>query len=189
MAGDADRQTIERALHDGVHQHLVALAVNLQLAGGLVDTDPGAATALLEEIGRDVQRALDETALLAQRIYPQLLEGRGLGTTLRAAVTSAGIPASVEVRAAASYPPEVVSTVFQCCLAAVGDPGVAGATVRVRDEEGMLAFEVAADGASSEAGIERLRDRVEALGGHLTVESDPDGVTRVAGALPLQRWR
>ena len=85
LAADTDRRIIERDLHEGVQQHLVALAVNLQLAGGLVDADPAAAKALLEEMGRDVQQALDETAKLAQRIYPALIEARGFAATLRSA--------------------------------------------------------------------------------------------------------
>jgi len=78
LAADADRSRIERALHDGVQQHLVALAVNLQLAGRLSDSDPPAAKTLLDEIARDVQQALDEAAQLAQWIYPPLLEADGL---------------------------------------------------------------------------------------------------------------
>ena len=71
LAADADRRAIERELHEGVQQHLVALAVNLQLARQSADADPEAAKELLEQMGRDVQQALDETAQLAQRIYPR----------------------------------------------------------------------------------------------------------------------
>lgn len=105
MAADADRRTIERDLHDGVHQHLIALAVNLQLAGEAVGSDPSAAKTLLEEMGRDVQQALDETALLAQRTYPAPLEPRGLAALLRSAAVSAAVPASVEVAVSSSDPP------------------------------------------------------------------------------------
>src|SRR6266508_5642563 len=78
LAADADRRRIERDLHEGVQQHLVALAVNLQIAATLTDADPAAAKALLQEMGADVQQAVDETAQLAQRIYPQLLQAGGL---------------------------------------------------------------------------------------------------------------
>ena len=192
-AADTDRRRIERDLHGGVQQHLVALAVNLQLAGQLADADSAATKALLEEMGRDVQQALDETAQLAQRIYPPLLEAGGLAAALRAAVVSIGIPASVEVAAGGSYPPEVVRTVYLCCLDALerADNG-ARATVTVREEEGALVFEVAEDGAAaagmrSDAGFERLRDRVEALGGRLTERPGPGGGTRRSGSLPLSR--
>jgi signal transduction histidine kinase len=195
QAAEAERRTIERDLHEGVQQHLVGLAVNLQLASQFVDADPVAAKVLLEEMGRDVQHALDETALLAQQIYPPLLEAGGLAAALRAAATSIGIPVSVEVEAAAGCPPEVLRTVYLCCLEALEHAGAeARATVTVRKEEGAIAFEVVEDGARSvaaaarsDAGLERLRDRVEAFGGRLTVRSEPGRGTRISGSLPLSR--
>ena len=95
-------------MHDGVQQHLVALAVNLQLAEQLVDDDPVAAKALLQELRRDVKQALEETAQLAQRIHPPLLETGGFAAALRAVASSAGVPSSVEVATTGNYPPEVV---------------------------------------------------------------------------------
>jgi signal transduction histidine kinase len=188
VAADADRRRIERDLHDGVQQHLVALAVNLQLAGGLVDTDPAAAKALLEDMGSDVHEALDEAAQLAQRVYPPLLEAGGLATALRAAAGSAGIRASVDVSAGTSYPPEIAATVYFCCLEALQQAGRGEkATVTVRDEDGTVTFDVVGDGARSEAGLDGLRDRVEALGGWLVIRSEPDGGTRVSGSLRLSR--
>src|ERR687897_3708562 len=92
VAADVDRRKIERELHEGVQQHLIAFAVNLQLLGQLSDSDSPAAKALLEEIGRDVQQALDETAQLAQRIYPPLLEAGGVAVGPPAAGAGAGIP-------------------------------------------------------------------------------------------------
>jgi signal transduction histidine kinase len=188
LAADADRREIERTLHDGVHQRLIALAVNLQFAGRLAETDPAAEKALLEEMKRDVQQALDEAAQLAQRIYPPLLEMGGLAAALRSAAASAGIPVSVEVTAGASYPPEVAGTVYLCCLAALEHADIgARATVTVREEGGKLAFEVVADATYSHTGLDRLHDRVETLGGALTIRSEPGGGTRVAGSLPLSR--
>jgi signal transduction histidine kinase len=176
-----------------VQQYLVALAVNLQLAGSLADDDPAAAKSVIEEMAGDVQHALDETAQLGQRIYPPLLDAGGLAAALRSAAVSAGIPASVEIAPGASYPTEVAGTVYFCCLEALEHAGVgAQATVNVRHEEGGVAFEVvgdrgrsAATAASSDAELERLRDRVEALGGRLTIRSDPGRGTRVSGSLPL----
>ena len=102
LAADADRRRIERELHNGVQQHLVALAVNVQLAGRLADSDPAAAKTLLEQLERDVQETLQVTAQLAQRIYPTLLEPRGLAAALRSAAATAGVAASVNVAASAS---------------------------------------------------------------------------------------
>ena len=99
MAADAERRRIEHDLHNGVRQHLVALAVNLQFTGRLVDADPAAAQTLLDEMAHHVQQALDETAQLAQRVYPPLLEAGGLAVALRSAAASLGITASVEVDA------------------------------------------------------------------------------------------
>jgi signal transduction histidine kinase len=196
LATDADRRGIERELHESVQQHLVALAVNLQLVGPLVDANPAAAKGLLDQMGRDVQHALDETAQLAQRIYPPLLEMGSLSAGLRAAAVTAGVPASVEVAAGSSYPPEFARTVYLCWLEALEHAvGVeARATITVREENGALAFEVVEDAtrsvpaaARSGAGFERLRDRVEALGGRLTMRSEPGRSTRVSGSLPLSR--
>lgn len=171
-----------------MQQHLVALAVNLQLAGTLADDDPAAAKALLQEMGRDVVQALQETAQLAQRIHPPLLEARGLAAALRSAAVSAGIRASLEVAPGASYPPHVAGAIYWCCLGAFEHAGAgARATVTVREEEGSVAFEVVEDASRSDAGLERLRDRIEALGGWLTIGSEPGRGTRVSGSLPLSR--
>jgi signal transduction histidine kinase len=188
LAADADRRRIERDLHEGVQQDLVALAVNVQLAGGLADADPAAAKALLEEIGRDVEQALDETAQLAQRVYSPLLEAGGLAAALRSAAVTAGVPASVEVLTDASYQAEVAGTVYFCWLEALehADAGVR-TTITVQEEEGALLFEVVEDGARSDEGLDRLRDRVEALGGRLTIRPEPGGGTCVSGSLPLSR--
>ena len=96
---------------------MVALATTLQLARLAADSDPAAVNALLEEMGRDVRQALDETALLAQRIYPSTLELGGLAALLRSAAVNAGVPATVDVAAGSSYPPEVGMTVYLCWLA------------------------------------------------------------------------
>jgi hypothetical protein len=139
-----------------------------------------------------VQQALDEAARLAQRIYPELLEVGGLAAVLRAAAASAGVPASVHVAVGATYAPEITRTVLLCWLEALERAGGEGrATVTVREEDGALAFEFVAAGARSaptgelRTRIDGLRDRVEALGGRLTVEVDTGRATRVSGSLPV----
>ncbi len=191
LAADADRRRFERELHDGPQQHLVALSVNLQLAHDLVETDPAAAHALLVELERDVRQALDETAQLAQRIYPPLLEAGGLGAALRSAAVSAGVRASIDVPAGATYPPEVAGTVYLCWLEALERAGTgARATIAVRADKEGLVFELGTDAAHAQmdaAGLDWLRDRVDALGGRLTLTSEPGGGARVSGSLPLSR--
>jgi signal transduction histidine kinase len=193
LAADADRRALERYLHDGPQQHLVALAVNLQLVRRLADADPVAAKALLDELERDVQEAVDETVELARRIYPPLLEAGGLAAALRAAAVSVGIPTRIAVAADTSYPPEVAGAVYFCCLEVLERAGDgARAAITVRSEEAVLLFEVVEDGAGSpvptaDGSLDRLRDRVEALGGELEVQSEPGRGTRVTGSLPLTR--
>jgi signal transduction histidine kinase len=184
LAAAGERRAIERDLHDGLQQQLVALATNLQLARRSADDDLAAAKALLDEMTRDVRQALDETGRLAQRIYPPLLEAGGLLTALRAAAVSLGLPTRFDVTARAGYPSEVAGTVYFSCVAAL-EGARTGATVTVRDEDGALAFDVVVDQPPS--GLDLLRDRVEALGGSLTIGSEPGGGTYVAGSLPLSR--
>ena len=186
LAADADRRRFERELHDGPQQHLVALSVNLQLARDLLETDPAAAHALLVELERDVRQALDETAQLAQRIYPPLLESGGLGAALRSAAASFSVRASIVVPAGATYPPEIAGTVYLCWLEALERAGAGGrATITVRAEKEGLVFELVTDAAASDAGLDRLRDRVDTLGGRLTVSLEPGGGARLAGSLPF----
>jgi signal transduction histidine kinase len=188
LAADADRRAIERELHEGVHQHLVALAVSLQLARQAVDSDPEAVKSLLEEMRRDVQQALDETALLAQRIYPATVENTGLGALLRSAAVNAGVPASVHATGGVDHPPEVAMTVYLCWLAMLArGSGEGRATIDLRKGEKALAFEIKGQASDSDADLDRLRDRVEALGGRLRIESAPDGAISVSGSLPFSR--
>jgi signal transduction histidine kinase len=187
LAADADRGRIERDLHDGVQQDLVALAVKLQLAGPLVDANPAGAKELVEEMKHDVQEALEEATRLAERIYPPLLEASGLGAALRSAAVSAGVPASVDVAIGSTCAPEIPRTIYLCWLEALEHAGGdTRATVTVREEDGALTFEFVETGALSTR-LDGLQDRVEALGGRLTVESDAERGTRVYGSLPLSR--
>ena len=136
-------------------------------------------------MARDVQQALDDTAQLAQWIYPPLLEAGGLAVALRSAAVTAGIPASVDIAAGSSYPPDVARTIYMCWLEALEHAGgETPATVTVREEAGSLTFEVVEDAALSAARLDRLRDRVEALGGRLTSGPEPG---RISGSLPLSR--
>jgi signal transduction histidine kinase len=186
LADDAERRRIERDLHQGVQQHLVALAVNLQLAAGLIGADPPAARTLLEEVARDVELALDEAQKLAQSIYPPLLDSGGLAAAIRSAAASANVPTRLDVDANAAYPPEVERAVYVCCLE-MFERAAAGteAAVAVHDEEAALAFEVVADCGPSDVEMVQLRDRVEALGGRLTIGLQAGGATVVARSIPV----
>jgi signal transduction histidine kinase len=186
LAADAERRGIERALHEGVQQDLVGLAVSLDVAAGSVDSDPAAAKALLDELQRETRRALTEMRELALRIFPPLLEAGGLVAELRVAASRAGVAARIDVDVEASPPPEIAGAVYFCALdaferAPAGTPVV----VRVRGEDGALAFEIDADG-DLRSEHRTPHDRVEALGGRVTITADGDRTT-VAGSLPLSR--
>jgi signal transduction histidine kinase len=189
LAQESDRRRIERELHEGPQQHLVALAVNLQRARELVDSDSAAAGDLIDEMGRDVQVALEETARLAHRIHPPLLDAGGLAAALREAAVGTGVKARIKVDPEALAEAENAGVVYFCCLEALECAGSgAGVSIDVRVEDGLLVFEVTDDGAVTDVdGYEGMRDRVEALGGRLTAGSKPDGVNRMCGALPLRR--
>lgn len=195
-ASDALRRAFERKLHDGVQQELVALVVNLQLARQLCATDPDAAGVLLDQVGRDTRVALDGLRRLATEIYPPLLDAVGLVVALRSAAADVGLVARVDADVISGCDPEVVTTVYFCCLEALQNAAQhagsgAKTTVSVRCEDAAVVFEVADDGVGfaqsqpTEGGLRRLVDRVGALGGRLEIESEPGHGTRVRGSLPL----
>jgi signal transduction histidine kinase len=186
-AADADRRAIERTLHDRVLQNLVALAVDVRRLAGLVEGQSAATKVLLDDMAANVREAQTETTALAQKIYPPLLEGRGFATSLRSAAESAGVTVLVDVPAGADYPPEISAAVYWSCVEALSSssPG-SQATVSVLVAEGALAFEIAVAGRHPEGRLDRLRDRIEALDGRLSVENEDLG-SRVHGWLPLSR--
>jgi signal transduction histidine kinase len=186
LAADADRRAIERDLHGGVQQRLVALATSLQLARLAADSDPAAVEALLDEMTRDVRQALDETARLAQGIYPSALELGGLASLLRAAAVNAGVRATVDVSDGSSHAPQIGMTVYLCWLALLARGShERPVTITMREGGEALTFELVGQAAGSDADLERLQDRLAALGGRLTIEPEPGGGVRLSGSLPL----
>ena len=160
----------------------------MQLARLATDSDAAAVKALLEEMSRDVRQALDETALLAQRIYPSTLELGGLAALLRAAAVNADVAATVDVTDGSSPAPEVAMTVYLCWLALLArGSNERPVTITVRESDEALTFELVGKGSESDAELNRLQDRVEALGGRLTIEPDPGGGIRLSGSLSLRR--
>ena len=183
---DADRREIERAMHDGVQQQLVAVAVELQQLRRLLDADPAGARSLLADLESITRDALDEAAALAQRIHPPLLDVHDPVGALRAAAASAGVRALVSVRAW-TLPPDRALPAYWCWVEALSlaAPGTE-AVVTLREGDTELTFEVlmAADDAAA-AALESLRDRLEAFDGRLDVDVAPDGRRRVSGSFPL----
>ena len=190
LDADADRRRIERELHDGAQQDLVGLAVRLQQARSLVDRDPAAAGALVDELRHDVRESLDRLRLLAQWIYPPQLEAGGLPAALRSAAASAGVRVRVDVGANGVYPREVSARVYLCIVAALERlvTRTTSAAIGIREQHGMVAFEIVAEDAGvdpADAQLAAIRDRVEALGGRLSVAAEPGGGIRIAGSLPV----
>ena len=188
LAAAADRGRIERELHDGPQQRLVALAVELQQARRLVDVHPAAAGALIDEMAGQLQEAVDALRALAHRIHPPLLEAGGLRAALRTTAAMLGVPTRVQVPAGATLPPELAGAVYFSCAEALERLGErAKIAIAVREEEGTVVFEIVAessDSATADADMTSMRDRLEALGGRLAIESEP-GHTGITGSLPI----
>jgi signal transduction histidine kinase len=199
-AGDAERRRIERDLHDGAQQHLVALAVSLRLAREVADRDPEAAKEMLADLGEDLQEAVQELRNFAHGIYPPVLMDRGLPAALEAAATRAALPTGVEAEGIGRYPQELEAAVYFCCLEALQNAGKhagdgASATVTLRDDTHRLEFEVADTGAgfdlagaaSDGHGFVNMSDRLGAVGGAVEVVSAPGQGTAVRGWVPATR--
>ncbi len=206
-AGDAERRKLERNLHDGAQQHLVAMAVKLRLAhDSIEDGDTADAMGLIDELRSDLQDSITELRALAHGIFPPLLMIGGLAEALPAAATRAALDTSVELDGIGRYPSEVEAAVYFCCLEALQNAGKhagagARACVRLWEDAGpALRFEVSDDGAGFEPatsspssapagrvghGFVNMTDRLGAFDGSLTVSSAPGVGTRVAGSIPL----
>ena len=195
-SADAARRRIERDLHDGAQQQLVALAVNLRLARDLVTEDGETAVAMLDELATALKEAIAELRNLAHGIYPPLLVDSGLAEALRAAVSRSPLDVELQVEEG-RYPSEVEAAVYFCCLEALQNaakhaPG-AHVTVAVRKEAEGLLFEVADDGPGFDAeargrghGFVNMSDRLGAIGGTVRWDSAPGEGTRVSGAVPVR---
>ena len=194
--GDAERRRVERDLHDGAQQHLVALAVNLRLARDIMADDPGAGAEMLEQMAQDVQVTIKELRELAHGIYPPLLADAGLTEALRAAAARCTIPASVSTDGIGRYSQGVETAVYFCCLEALQNAAkhAPQATVQVRvwEESGGLLFSVSDDGpgfdpekARGGHGFVNMADRLGAIGGTVRWESQPGHGSTISGSIPV----
>ena len=186
QAADEERRRISRDLHDGVQQHLVALAVDLQRLAGLVDREAEAAKALIDEMRTNIRVALDEATRLATRAYPPVIDGRGLAAALRSAANEAGVVALVEVPAVVDHPPEITAALYWTWVDAIAaaSPG-SESTIGVLDADGGVTFALTIAGRYTGRHLDRLRDRIEALDGRLSLDEERDGSARLQGWLPL----
>ncbi len=184
-ASIAARRRIERDLHDGPQQHLVAMAVKLLLAEQAVDTDPAEAKAMLRELRQEMQATVQQLRDLGYAIYPPLLADRGLGEALAAAAGRAAVEVDLAVAGDGNrrYPPEVEAAVYFSCLEAM-QAAQGPLSLWVGEQDGMLTFEV--HGAvPAEAFVTVVTDRTDTLGGTVTVRPDGNGLHLYA-SLPLR---
>jgi signal transduction histidine kinase len=197
-AHDAERRRLERNIHDGAQQHLVALAVKLRLAKGL------AASGKTEEASRMLLALRDQTELaratlldLASGIYPATLEERGIAAALEEQARAAGAPVAVDAAGIRRLSIETEAAVYFVCLEAMQNAQkyarASHVDVRLVRDDGHLAFEVRDDGvgfddtASSGSGLQNMHDRLAAVGGEVEVRSRPGAGTTVRGRVPLDR--
>jgi signal transduction histidine kinase len=195
VVADETRRRIERDLHDGAQQRLVALRIKLSAAAEDYDGSDPVRANLLRALGDDVEQTLDELRQLAHGIYPAVLTERGLHAALSAVALASPIPTSVRAAGAARYRPEVESAVYFACMEALQNAakhahGASGVTITL-SERPTLNFEVRDDGDGFTArtvvngnGLTNLRDRMAAIGGEVEVRSIPGEGTTVTGVLP-----
>jgi signal transduction histidine kinase len=193
---DETRRGIERDLHDGAQQRLIALRIKLSIeAERLESLDPARAQAIAA-LGDEAETAIDELRALAHGIYPALLTERGLPDALRAVARAATLSTSVDTDGVGRYPADVESTVYFACVEALqnAEKHATGAThVAISlSADGKLAFEVRDDGAGfdpdatpEDGTLQALRDRVHTIGGQLAISSQPGRGTSVAGSVPI----
>jgi signal transduction histidine kinase len=184
-ASDSDRRVFERTLHDELQQDLVALLANLELLSAHIASDPEASQ-LLDDLKQAATDAHEHAAALAQTLYPPLLEARGLASAIRAAAAGAGVSARVEVVERAHYSGDSLNAVYWVCFEALSAaPRGSDVDVRVGEAPQALTFEVEISGKGDESRLQRLRDRVETLGGEVAAQRLPNGRCRLYGILPL----
>jgi signal transduction histidine kinase len=195
-SGDAERRRVERDLHDGAQQNLVALAVNLRLATDIIADDPASGIEMLGQMAEDIQATIRELRELAHGIYPPLLADNGLGEALRAAAARCTIPVMVTADGIGRYSQGVETAVYFCCLEALQNAAkhAPQATVQVRlwEESGGLLFSVSDNGPGFDAaqacaghGFVNMSDRLGAIGGTVRWESQPGHGSTISGSVPI----
>ncbi len=195
-AQDEERRRLERNLHDGAQQHLVALKVKLGLAEMLMGRDVEKARLTLAQLKGDADEALETLRDLARGIYPPLLADKGLQAALESQARKATVPVTVRAEGLGRYSQDVEAAVYFSVLEALQNvqkyAQASHATVRLREQDGSLQFEVADDGKGFDvastargSGLTNMEDRVDALDGEVRITSEPGRGTRLRGSLPV----
>ena len=195
-AQDTERRRLERNLHDGAQQNLVALKLKIALARNLAATDPQKTQAALDELTAETNEAIETLRELARGLYPPILAQDGLVAAIEAQARRTPVPVEVVGGPLPRYPQQTESSVYFCVLEAlqnvVKHANATKASVCFDAQPGRLVFSVSDDGRGvdparvrSGSGMQNMRDRIEVLGGELRVESAPTTGTRVIGSVPL----
>ncbi len=196
-AQDEERRRIERNIHDGAQQQLVALAIKLSITESMIGTDTDGERELLAELRQDAAGAVADLRDLARGIYPPLLAGEGLTAALEAQARKAPVPTSLAADGVGRYPQDVEAAVYFCVLEALQNvakyAGASRAEVRLAASGRDLEFEVTDDGAGFDpggkaygTGLQGMADRLHAHGGSLDVRSAPGAGTTIHGRLPCR---
>lgn len=196
-AADEERQRIQRDLHDGAQQHLIGMRVKVALALEANDAEPARCRVLLGELDAQIAETADALRSLGAGVFPAVLAQYGLVTALTAELR--GTPVTVQAQGVARHPREVESAVYFCCLEAIQNVAKhagrgAEGTLRLWQHRSELGFELRDRGQGFDlqstpagSGLHNMRDRLEAIGGRLTVASRPGRGTHVAGVVPIRR--
>jgi signal transduction histidine kinase len=193
-AADERARTLERNIHDGAQQQLVALAVKQRIAASLVGNDDDRARSILEELQTETNAALDDLRDLARGIYPPLLADQGLVAALTAQARKAALPVEVDADGIGRFGQDVEAAVYFSCLEALQNVAkyaeASLATVVLHSTGAHLTFEVRDDGlgfdsrATRGTGLQGIDDRLSALGGELHIRSSPGTGTTIEGTVP-----
>jgi signal transduction histidine kinase len=194
-AQDAERRKIERNLHDGAQQQLIALTIHLALLEESAD-DPAAVRELASAVKDGVRAALDDLRDLARGIYPPVLADQGLVPALQAQARKVALPVEIDADGIGRYPQDAEAAVYFCTLEALQNitkyASASRATVGLSCSDGSLQFTVTDDGTGFDTattqhgtGLQGMADRLAALGGALHVRSRPGEGTTLSGELPV----
>ena len=195
-AQDDERRRLERNLHDGAQQHLVAIKVKVGLAEMLLTRDPDKARATIVALVHDADEALETLRDLARGIYPPLLAERGLAAALQSQAGKATLPVHVDADGVGRYPQETEAALYFCTLEALQNvqkyAAASAVQVRLREDANELLVTVVDDGRGFDvltavrgAGLTNMEDRLNALGGTLHIDSTPGTGTTLCAAVPI----
>jgi signal transduction histidine kinase len=195
VAQDAERRKIERNIHDGVQQQLVALNVQLGLLARVAEREPATAGTMATQLQERATEALEDLRDLARGIYPPVLADQGLVAALEGQARKAAVPTSVSAEGVGRYDRAVESAVYFCSLEALNNVAkyadASSVLVRLAQTDGHLRFEVADDGSGFDlaaqtfgTGLQGMADRLDAIGGTFTITTAPGRGTVVAGTVP-----